>query len=436
MAVLVGINFIMGENAGMLIFDLDGTLIDSNGVWVEVDKTFLARRGAPYTKEYYKGVAHTILQNCAIFTKEYLGLSESCEEIIDEWMELAAGQYHHVPLKPGVREYLDRCKNAGHRMAVFTACVPEHCQAAMESHSLQPYFEQVIYAQELGVDKRSPAIFRRVAEMLGVEPRVILDFFPYSGEEVMRQSLAVSMGYIAELPFNFSILDVHMWYIYLLIGLYLYLPIFSAWVEKASEKAKLWFLAVWGVTLLIPYYNEFVAQYLWGTCSWNSFGMLYYFAGFNGYLLLGHYLRNHDWTGRQAALIGVPMFVVGYAVTFFGFRHMTALPDFTDEMLELFFTYCSLNVVMMTIPVFMWAKRVNIRSERMIKALSNLTLCGFGVYMIHYFFTGPSVVLMRAAGVPLCLQIPVAAVVAFGVSWFLVAMAYRCFGKKTKWVMG
>ncbi len=171
MAVLVGINFIMGENAGMLIFDLDGTLIDSNGVWVEVDKTFLARRGAPYTKEYYEGVAHTILRNCAIFTKEYLGLSESCEEIIDEWMELAAGQYHHVPLKPGVREYLDRCKKAGHRMAVFTACVPEHCQAAMESHSLQPYFEQVIYAQELGVDKRSPAIFRRVAEMLGVEPR-------------------------------------------------------------------------------------------------------------------------------------------------------------------------------------------------------------------------------------------------------------------------
>lgn len=171
MAVLVGINFIMGENAGMLIFDLDGTLIDSNGVWVEVDKTFLARRGAPYTKEYYEGVAHTILQNCAIFTKEYLGLNEPCEEIIDEWMELAAGQYHHVPLKPGVREYLDRCKKAGHRMAVFTACVPEHCQAAMESHHLQPYFEQVIYAQELGVDKRSPAIFRRVAEMLGVEPR-------------------------------------------------------------------------------------------------------------------------------------------------------------------------------------------------------------------------------------------------------------------------
>lgn len=155
----------------MLIFDLDGTLIDSNGVWVEVDKIFLARRNAPYTKEYYEGVAHTILSNCAIFTKEYLNLSESCEEIIAEWMELAEGQYNDVPLKSGVRDYLDRCRAAGHRMVIFTACVPEHCKAAIEHHQLAPYFEQIIYAQELGVDKKSPAIFRKIAEMLQVAPK-------------------------------------------------------------------------------------------------------------------------------------------------------------------------------------------------------------------------------------------------------------------------
>lgn len=155
----------------MLIFDLDGTLIDSNGVWVEVDKTFLSRRNAPYTKEYYDGVAHTILQNCAVFTKEYLHLEESCEEIIEEWMELAKDAYHSVPLKPHVREYLDRCRAAGHRMAVFTASVPEHCEAAIANHGLAPYFEEIIFAQKLGVDKRSPEIFKKVAEMLGVEPK-------------------------------------------------------------------------------------------------------------------------------------------------------------------------------------------------------------------------------------------------------------------------
>ena len=45
----------------MLFFDMDGTLIDSNGVWKNVDREFLARRGLAYTHAYYEGVAHTIL---------------------------------------------------------------------------------------------------------------------------------------------------------------------------------------------------------------------------------------------------------------------------------------------------------------------------------------------------------------------------------------
>ena len=278
-------------------------------------------------------------------------------------------------------------------------------------------------------------LFPWITGLLGLNPQIILDFFPYAGEEVMQQSFSVSLEYILMIPFNFSILAVHMWYIYLLIGLYLYLPVFSAWVEKASERAKLIFLLAWGVTLLLPYYYQFVSNYLWGTCSWNSFGMLYAFAGFNGYLLLGHYLKNLEWSLKKTLAIGIPMFAVGYAVTFLGFRHITALPEYTDEMLELFFTYCSLNVVMMTIPVFMLAKKVKVNSERMKKALANLTVCGFGIYMIHYFFTGPSVVLMRAINMPIGLQIPVAAILAFAVSWGLVWLIYRA-GKVAKYIVG
>ena len=278
-------------------------------------------------------------------------------------------------------------------------------------------------------------LFPWITGLLGLNPQIILDFFPYAGEEVMQQSFSVSLEYILMIPFNFSILAVHMWYIYLLIGLYLYLPVFSAWVEKASERAKLMFLLAWGVTLLLPYYSQFVSNYLWGTCSWNSFGMLYAFAGFNGYLLLGHYLKNLEWSLKKTLAIGIPMFAAGYAVTFLGFRHITALPEYTDEMLELFFTYCSLNVVMMTIPVFMLAKKVKVNSERMKKALANLTVCGFGIYMIHYFFTGPSVVLMRAIDMPIGLQIPVAAILAFAVSWGLVWLIYRA-GKVAKYIVG
>ena len=73
----------------MFFFDLDGTLIDSNGVWKEVDRKFLAKRGLPYTHAYYEGVAHTILPLAAEFTKAFCHLDESCDDIIAEWMDMA-----------------------------------------------------------------------------------------------------------------------------------------------------------------------------------------------------------------------------------------------------------------------------------------------------------------------------------------------------------
>jgi surface polysaccharide O-acyltransferase-like enzyme len=279
-------------------------------------------------------------------------------------------------------------------------------------------------------------LFPWITGLLGLRPDVLVDCFPYSGPDAMKQSFAVSLNYIANIPLNFSLIDVHMWYIYVLIGLYLYLPIFSAWVEKASDKAKLWFLAAWGLTTLLPYFYEYVSVYVWGGCSWNSFNMLYYFAGFNGYLLLGHYLRRIDWSTQKTVLITIPLFVIGYLVTFFGFRHITTLPHYTNEQLELFFTYNSLNVVMMTFAVFMLCKKVKVKNEIIKRMLANLTICGFGIYMIHYFFTGPSVQLMRTIGIPLSIQIPLASVVAFGTAWIIVLIIRKLAGKKAKIIVG
>ena len=279
-------------------------------------------------------------------------------------------------------------------------------------------------------------IFPYVTKLLGCSPDVVLACFPYADADVMSRSLGVSLKSIAKIPLNFSAIDGHMWYIYLLIGMYLYMPIFSAWVEKASEKAKGWFLLAWGVTLFVPYYRMFADQYIWGSCSWNEFYMLYNFAGFNGYLLLGHYLRHHDWSLSKVLAYGIPMFAVGYAVTFFGFRYMTASPDCTAEEYELFLYYCSPNVVMMTIPVFLLLKKVKVTNQRLQNALANLTICGFGVYMIHFFLTGPGIVLARYCHVPVPLQILFSAVIAFFVSWLLVIGLRKLFGKSARYIVG
>lgn len=64
------------------------------------------------------------------------------------------------------------------------------------------------------------------------------------------------------IPFNFSHKENHMWYIYLLIGLYLYMPFFSAWIENADRKTKRAFLLIWIISLFIPYLKEYVANCL------------------------------------------------------------------------------------------------------------------------------------------------------------------------------
>lgn len=154
----------------MLFFDLDGTLIDSNGIWKNVDKEFLARRGMELTKAYHAGVAHVPLPLAAEFTKEFCGLQESCEEIIAEWMELSKDMYSTVNLKPGVRAYLKQCKAEGRRMAIVTSSVPEHCYTALRRLDLEKYFEDVTFAQQAGMHKQFPEVWRQAAEKHGVRP--------------------------------------------------------------------------------------------------------------------------------------------------------------------------------------------------------------------------------------------------------------------------
>lgn len=277
-------------------------------------------------------------------------------------------------------------------------------------------------------------LFPWITGVLRLSPTVINDFFAWAEPD---QSFSGALHNILMIPFNFSMLAVQMWYVYLLIGLYLYMPIFSAWIKQASIKEQQVFLFLWFISLFIPYLREYLTKDLWGTCSWNEFGLLYYFAGFNGYLLLGYYIVNNDinFSWSKLAIVGLPTFVVGYCITFFGFKSVTAVPGQPAELVELFFTYCSPNVLMMTLPVFLVVRKIQFSSVIIRRFSVSISTCTFGIWMSHYLFLGPCYMLVESLPLHTMVKMIVCTILLLSVTWGFVYIV-RKSGKIGKWIMG
>lgn len=280
-------------------------------------------------------------------------------------------------------------------------------------------------------------LFPWVTGLFGAPQTFIAEVFAYAPADA-SQSFGDALLNIAQIPFRFNVYTVPMWYLYMLIGLYLYMPVFSCWVERASMRQKRTFLGIWAVTLFLPYAYSFFSPDLFGRCAWNPFGTFYCFAGFNGYLLLGHFLANdvRVWSWRKTLSLCLPMLAAGFAATYAGFKAMTADPGCSEREMELFFLYCSPNVALMAAAWFLVIRKVNVRSARWSGLLADITKCGLGIYMAHYFVVGFGYGVADALSIPIALRIPVTALLAFALCWALVSMGFRAAPKAAKWIFG
>lgn len=178
----------------MYIFDLDGTLADSNGLWPKVDDLFLGRRGLLSTPEYLEAVGRSIFPVAADYTKAYYHLDDDPADIMAEWEELAAYQYaHEVELKPGAAAFLEQCRREGRAVALFTACRPNLCRSLLDRFGLTDRFDAIVYAEEIGLEKHHPECFTRLSEVLGVaaEKCVFFDDSPSNCATAMAAGMQV-----------------------------------------------------------------------------------------------------------------------------------------------------------------------------------------------------------------------------------------------------
>ncbi len=255
-----------------------------------------------------------------------------------------------------------------------------------------------------------------VISLCGGNLETLRIFIPFS--DLKEVSFVACVPGLVKIPLTFNSLTTHLWYVYMLIGLYLFLPIFSAWFERASLRAKKAFLSAWGVSLCLPYVRAYLGAMIWGECDWNQFGSLYYFAGFLGYLVLGNVLaqmKDLSW-GRTLA-IAIPLFAAGYAMTFLGFNHARLNGPYGPAW-ELYWTFCSVNAAAMTTAVFLLAKKINSLPTWLERALADMSVCGYGIYLAHYAFIGAVTVLfIKPLNLPVPTQLPAMAFVSFFFVW-------------------
>lgn len=164
------------ENIKGAIFDLDGTLIDSMNIWVDVDREFFKKRKMPLPTDYTKTIAPMGIDKAAVYTKNKYNLPESTDEIINEWRMSARKKYLDIELKDGAYEYLLYLKEKGIKLAVATASEEEMFVPLLKKHEIFELFDNITTLKEVSRGKGFPDIYELCAKKMNLKSEECLVF--------------------------------------------------------------------------------------------------------------------------------------------------------------------------------------------------------------------------------------------------------------------
>lgn len=154
------------------LFDMDGTILDSMGVWANVDRHFFESRGMEIPDDYVHSISGLSFRQTAVYTKERFRLPESVDEILDEWNRMCEDEYvNHVLLKKNAKEYLLKLKSMGVKLAVATALPERLFRPALERNGVYHLFDAYASTDETGERKSTGKVYLLAAKRLQTDAK-------------------------------------------------------------------------------------------------------------------------------------------------------------------------------------------------------------------------------------------------------------------------
>ena len=167
----------MLENIDAVIFDLDGSLVDSMWMWRQIDIEYLGKFGIELPEDLQEAIEGMSFSETAGYFKERFRLPDSIQQIKADWNAMAWDKYsNEVPLKEGVDDFLEICREQGILLGIATSNSRELVQNIVSVHGLEDYFSCIMTGCDVAKGKPAPDIYLAGANALNVEPGRCLVF--------------------------------------------------------------------------------------------------------------------------------------------------------------------------------------------------------------------------------------------------------------------
>lgn len=175
-------------------------------------------------------------------------------------------------------------------------------------------------------------------------------------------------------------ISYHFWFIYMLLGLYLFVPFAAKLLQRTSQKTLIVVMLLW---------LGLISIHTIGLYAFSNVNLLASYVpslfGFAGYMLVGYYLNKLQVSKKQSIVFGLLFLIIGAIVTLFGTYFSTLA---ANKYAGSYYNFLSVNVFMQAIGIFLLFKHFKIKSKALLLIRDTISANSFGIYFVHVMVLG------------------------------------------------